>query len=37
GMLPKGKLGRAMALKLRVYAGNKHPHSAQKPVASVMR
>ena len=37
GMLPKGKLGRAMALKLRVYAGNKHPHSAQKPVVSVMR
>jgi large subunit ribosomal protein L13 len=37
GMLPKGKLGRAMALKLRVYAGNRHPHSAQKPVVSVMR
>lgn len=31
GMLPKNKLGRAMAKKLRVYAGPNHPHSAQKP------
>jgi large subunit ribosomal protein L13 len=36
GMLPKGTLGRAMALKLKVYADNKHPHSAQKPVVSVI-
>ena len=31
GMLPKSKLGRAMARKLRVYAGAEHPHEAQKP------
>jgi large subunit ribosomal protein L13 len=31
GMLPKNKLGRAMALKLRVYAGPDHPHQAQQP------
>jgi large subunit ribosomal protein L13 len=31
GMLPKTKLGRAMFLKLKVYAGDKHPHQAQKP------
>ena len=31
GMLPKTKLGRAIAKKLRVYAGPDHPHRAQKP------
>ena len=31
GMLPKTKLGRAMFLKLKVYAGESHPHQAQKP------
>lgn len=31
GMLPKTKLGRAMFLKLKVYAGERHPHQAQKP------
>ncbi len=31
GMLPKTKLGRAMFTKLKVYAGDKHPHQAQKP------
>lgn len=31
GMLPKGKLGRQMRKKLKVYAGSEHPHSAQKP------
>ena len=31
GMLPKSKLGRAMAKKLKVYKGDKHPHAAQKP------
>jgi large subunit ribosomal protein L13 len=31
GMLPKTKLGRAMFHKLKVYAGNTHPHEAQKP------
>src|SRR6185295_746955 len=33
GMLPKTKLGRAMFHKLKVYAGEKHPHQAQKPQA----
>lgn len=33
GMLPKNRLGRAMAKKLKVYAGPSHPHSAQKPQA----
>lgn len=33
GMLPKTKLGRAMAKKLRVYAGPEHPHESQKPEA----
>jgi large subunit ribosomal protein L13 len=31
GMLPKNKLGRAMARKLKVYAGAEHPHAAQQP------
>lgn len=31
GMLPHTKLGRAMALKLFVYAGPEHKHSAQQP------
>jgi len=31
GMLPKGRLGRQMYKKLYVYAGNEHPHTAQKP------
>jgi large subunit ribosomal protein L13 len=31
GMLPKTKLGKQMYRKLRVYAGDKHPHAAQKP------
>ena len=31
GMLPKGRLGRAMIKKLHVYAGASHPHTAQKP------
>jgi large subunit ribosomal protein L13 len=33
GMLPKNRLGRAMAKKLKVYAGPSHPHEAQKPVS----
>lgn len=32
GMLPKGRLGRAMYKKLFVYAESEHPHAAQKPV-----
>jgi large subunit ribosomal protein L13 len=31
GMMPKGKLGRQMFKKLKVYAGPEHPHTAQKP------
>ena len=31
GMLPKGRLGRQMYKKLFVYAGENHPHAAQKP------
>ena len=33
GMLPKTKLGRQMATKLKVYRGTEHPHQAQAPVA----
>jgi len=32
GMLPKTKLGKQMYRKLKVYAGEQHPHQAQKPV-----
>ena len=31
GMLPKNSLGRAVYRKLKVYAGNQHPHEAQQP------
>ena len=31
GMLPKSILGDAMYRKLKVYAGDKHPHAAQQP------
>lgn len=33
GMLPKTKMGKQMYRKLKVYAGDRHPHQAQKPVA----
>jgi large subunit ribosomal protein L13 len=33
GMIPKGRLGRAMIKKLKVYRGPEHPHEAQKPEA----
>ncbi len=33
GMLPKSKLGRQMATKLKVYKGADHPHHAQQPAA----
>jgi len=32
GMLPKGRLGRAMNKKLFVYAGPDHKQQAQKPI-----
>jgi len=31
GMLPKNRLGRKIFKNLKVYAGNEHPHDAQKP------
>ena len=31
GMLPKGPLGYKMFKKLKCYAGDAHPHSAQQP------
>ena len=31
GMLPKGPLGRELFTKLKVYKGDQHPHTAQKP------
>ena len=33
GMLPKGRLGRAMYKKLFVYTGAEHPHQAHQPTA----
>lgn len=33
GMLPKNKLGRQLFKKLKVYAGEAHPHEAQQPEA----
>ncbi len=32
-MLPRSALGRQMMTKLKVYAGDQHPHAAQSPVA----
>ncbi|NLY54603.1 MAG: 50S ribosomal protein L13 [Firmicutes bacterium] len=37
GMLPRNRLGRAMAKKLKVYSGPEHPHQAQKPETWVIR
>ena len=31
GMLPKNRLNRQVFKKLKVYAGNEHPHGAQQP------
>ena len=31
GMLPKNKLGRQVLSKLKIYAGDSHPHEAQQP------
>mgnify|MGYP006286310027 FL=1 len=33
GMLPKNPLGRSMLRKLKIYAGDQHPHAAQQPRA----
>ncbi len=32
GMLPKNRLGRRLATKVKIYAGQSHPHVAQCPV-----
>jgi len=37
GMLPKNTLGRKMLTKLKVYAGDQHPHAAQQPVPYEIR
>ena len=37
GMLPKGRLGRSMSKKLKVYRGAEHPHAAQKPEPLALR
>lgn len=34
-MLPKNRLGRVMLKKLKVYAGEEHPHQAQQPAPMV--
>ena len=31
GMLPKNRLGKSLITKLKVYAGEEHPHKAQRP------
>ena len=31
GMLPKNRLGRRLATKLKIYRGAEHPHAAQQP------
>ncbi len=36
GMLPRNKLGAQMLTKLKVYAGPRHPHMAQKPIELVI-
>lgn len=36
GMLPKTKLGKQMYRKLKVYAGEHHPHQAQRPAAMTL-
>ncbi len=36
GMLPKNRLGRQMFRKLKIYAGDQHPHIAQKPEKIVL-
>ena len=36
GMLPKNKMGRKLIKKLKVYAGDAHPHQAQQPEAHTL-
>lgn len=37
GMLPKTRLGKQMFSKLKVYAGDKHPHAAQQPAEMIIK
>lgn len=37
GMLPKNKLGKKMALRLRVFKGQEHTHSAQQPIEVIAK
>jgi large subunit ribosomal protein L13 len=37
GMLPKGKLGRRLGMKLKAYRGTRHPHEAQQPEKVAIR
>lgn len=37
GMLPKNRLGRKLIRRLKVYAGEAHPHTAQKPAPMEIR
>jgi large subunit ribosomal protein L13 len=37
GMVPKNRLGRVLMTKLKVYKGDKHPHSAQQPAVMTPR
>jgi large subunit ribosomal protein L13 len=37
GMLPKNRLGRKLIRRLKVYAGDAHPHHAQQPKALEVR
>ena len=36
GMLPKNKLGQKQLKKLKVYAGDQHPHEAQNPEVIIL-
>ena len=33
GMLPHGRLGRALMDNVKIYAGSEHPHAGQNPIA----
>ncbi len=35
-MVPRSRLGNAQMSKLKIYAGNNHPHQAQKPIPFTM-
>jgi large subunit ribosomal protein L13 len=37
GMLPHNRLGRRLFTKLKVYAGDQHPHAAQRPETLVVK